>query len=640
MYFLNLTLTQFLIVFGSVSAVAVALYLLDRSRRRLVVSTLRFWAAAEQPAEASRRRRIQQPWSLVLQLVSMGLLLLAVAQMRIGPQAALPRDHVIVLDTSSWMAARSGNRTLMDVARERALAYLRAIPGRDRVMLVRADALATPATAFEPDHRHVEQAIAASVPGATALNVDQAIAFARRVQQQSGRRGGEIAVIGGDRIAERDNVGGTQPVRNLRFISVTDTVENCGLRKVGMRRSNTDADVWEIYVGMHNYGSSSRQTTLTLSFGLPAPAPGRTLIGTRRLQLPAGGDAETTFEYRTRSAGILAVAMTPRDGFPADDQAVLEVPAQPVLNVTVYSAEPDLLRPVLGANARVTAVYRTPAQYRGDDKGLVILDRFIPARRPTADSIWIDPPAQGSPVPVRSRASGVPFDHWNAGQAITEGLRMKDFRLESAAVYEAAPDDIQVGAVAAGPVIVARPSHPRAAVLGFHPSLSGMRYEVATPLLFANLMRWMSPEIFRRWELGAGSVGAVKLVLDQETAPSDVKVTQADGTPLPFTLRERSLQFFAGTPGSVRVAAGDREYLYSLTLPQLWESRWDPPPDIRHGVPRPSPVRDAAAELWPWLALAGGLGLLAEWLLYGRFRRARGGTLIPLRFRWKTKVAG
>ena len=39
-----------------------------------------------------------------------------------------------------------------------------------------------------------------------------------------------------------------------------------------------------------------------------------------------------------------------------------------------------------------------------------------------------------------------------------------------------------------------------------------MRYELATPLLFANLLRWMSPEIFRRWEISGGSVGAVKLV--------------------------------------------------------------------------------------------------------------------------------
>src|SRR6266481_5420212 len=136
MYFLNLSFLQFAAVFGSIAAVSVALYLLDRSRRRQVVSTLRFWAAAEQPAVAARRRHIQQPWSLILQLVSMALLLLAIAQLRLGTPAQAGRDHVILLDTSAWMGARSGNRTLMDLARQRARQYLHALPGRDRVMLV------------------------------------------------------------------------------------------------------------------------------------------------------------------------------------------------------------------------------------------------------------------------------------------------------------------------------------------------------------------------------------------------------------------------------------------------------------------------------------------------------------------------
>jgi hypothetical protein len=30
---------------------------------------------------------------------------------------------------------------------------------------------------------------------------------------------------------------------------------------------------------------------------------------------------------------------------------------------------------------------------------------------------------------------------------------------------------------------------------------------------------------------------------------------------------------------------------------------------------------ESSTDLWPWLALAGGFGLLAEWVLYGRFRR-------------------
>ena len=184
----------------------------------------------------------------------------------------------------------------------------------------------------------------------------------------------------------------------------------------------------------------------------------------------------------------------------------------------------------------------------------------------------------GSPIPVRTTVEQAPFQGWDAGSPETAGLRTKDFKLEKTLVFEAAPGDERIGEVEAGPVIVARAGKPKIVVFGFHPALSAMRYELATPLLFANLLRWVSPEIFRRWEISGGSVGTMKLLVDEDTAEKDIKVTAEDGTALPFTLRDRTLNFFSGTPGMVRVAAGDREYVYSLTLPQLWDTHWEPPP--------------------------------------------------------------
>jgi hypothetical protein len=619
LYFLNLSLLQFLAVFGAVAALSVALYLLDRSRRKLVVSTLRFWIAAEQPAVAARRRRVQQPWSLVLQLASMALLLLAIGQLRLGTPALAGRDHVIVLDTSAWMAGRSANRTLMDAARERARQYLKALPVRDRVMLVRADGMATPATAFELDRRKIEDAIAASEPGATALNLDQALGFARHVQGQEGHRPGEIAFIGPGRTAPRDPGTASLP-RNLRVIPIADNVENVGLRKVGMRRGGADSQLWEIYVAVRNYGARPHTVTLSLDFG-PGGTAGRVAAGSRLLTLGAGAESEASFEYRTSAAGMLGVHLSPHDSYPNDDQAELELPAQPVLPVVVYSAQPELLRPVLGATPRVAAVYRRPEDYRANDTGLVILDRFIPPQRPRADSLWIDPPAMGSPIAVRTTVEQAVFTHWDTEHPAASGLHTKDFKLDRATVFEVAPSDGRIGEVADGPVIVARPGKPKIVVMGFHPVLTGMRYELATPLLFANLLRWFAPEIFRRYEVSGGSVGAVKLVMDQDTAAADVKVTADDGSAVPFTMRERTLNFFSGAPGGVRVAAGDREYLYSLTLPELWESQWTPPSGAHIGVPRFREMPESSTDLWPWLAIAGGLGLLAEWVLYGRFRR-------------------
>jgi len=63
----------------------------------------------------------------------------------------------------------------------------------------------------------------------------------------------------------------------------------------------------------------------------------------------------------------------------------------------------------------------------------------------------------------------------------------------------------------------------------------------------------------------------------------------------------------------------------------LWDSKWQPPADAHQGIPRFPQLAEPSGDMWPWLALAGGLGLLAEWLLYGRFRRGFGRRTLTMR---------
>ena len=110
---LNLTLGQFLAVFVPLAGGLVALYFYDRSRRRLVVSTLRFWPRRPAPPKTRRHKKLQQPLSLLLQVLAMLLLLLAVADLRFGSFGGPRRHHVLILETSAWMnaAAGGGNAT-------------------------------------------------------------------------------------------------------------------------------------------------------------------------------------------------------------------------------------------------------------------------------------------------------------------------------------------------------------------------------------------------------------------------------------------------------------------------------------------------------------------------------------------------
>ena len=154
------------------------------------------------------------------------------------------------------------------------------------------------------------------------------------------------------------------------------------------------------------------------------------------------------------------------------------------------------------------------------------------------------------------------------------------------------------------------------------PGRSALRYELAAPLLFANLFQWMAPEIFRRAELNGDSAGGVNVVLDEGMDASAVRVLGEGETVLPFTVQGRNLRFFGGTRGIVRVLAGDKEMVYSLSLPDIAETKWTSPKGAKRGIPKFGMMEASSRDIWQILAMLGALCLLAEWFIYGRFKLA------------------
>jgi len=613
MNFLNLSYGELLALAGVVSAGIVALYLLDRTKRRQVVATIRFWTAGKLPEELKHKRRIHQPWSLLLQLLSMLLLLLAVAGPRIGNLGAA-RDHVLLLDTSAWMGARARQGILLDQAKTAALVYVNSLPQLDRVMLVRADALATPVTQFESNKNAIADAIRRSRPSTSALNLEQALEFAQQAQKLQSQKSGEIVFVGAGRIPKQE---AEIPVpANLRVISIPSNGENVGLRKLGVRRASTGADTWEAFVELRNDGQKPREVTLLLQYA-------GTAAGGKTLTLAAGSETQATFAFQAKTRGLLEARVTSTNGrgdaFPQDDSAVIEVPVNKPLRVAVYSPEPDLLKPLFAGSRQVEATFELPAKYDPQSPAdIVVFDRFAPRDAPkNTPSVWIEPPA-GSPFAIRANANRVKLDQWHQETALGAGLYTKDVELAATEVFNLAQGDQAVAETTQGPVVVERPGNVKMVALGFDPVRSAMKYNLATPLLMANILRWLTPEVFRRSDVQAGTVGTVTVALENGFNPAAIKVLGHDQSPLPFTIERNKLRFFSGAPGNVRVITGDRETVYSLTLPDVGDVAWSPPANAARGVRRGATAAAAPPTPWPWLALAGGLGLLADWILFGR----------------------
>jgi hypothetical protein len=618
MNFLNLGLGEFMAMAGVISAGLVALYLFDRTRRRRVVATLRFWTPSETSSQWKRSRKVQQPWSLLLQIVSMLLLLLAIAGPRFGGNFS-PRNHVLILDTSAWMGARTRQGILLDQAKSAALSYLDRLPSSDPVMLVRADALTTPITAFEPRHQIVAEAIRQSHASASALNLQQALDFASHAQHLQSSRAGEIAFAGTARIS-KDEAESLAPPANFRLLQIAANGENVGWKKLGLRRSATAPDTWEAYAAIKNDGSRPRDVSVEL-------ISGKATLATKTLTVAAGADSSATFTFKLPAAGLLQArvrsADNREDAFPQDDRIALDLPAQTTAHVIVYSKDPESLRPLFAGHPQFETTFLPAAAY--DPAGqadIIVLDRFVPSKTfPQKNVLWIDPPP-GSPFAIRSTQANAKLDRWQADSPLAAGLNTKDLQLASAKVFELSKDDQAVAETSSGPVVIARASPTKMVALGFQPTGASMKYQLATPLLIANILRWMAPDTFRTWDMQAATVGAISVPLAKGTDTAKLRVTGNRDRTLPFTIQNSAegdtLHFFAGAPGTVHLRDGDRDTIYSVTLPDIGEVAWKAPATVARGLPRLSAPITSSTNLWPWLAVLGGLGLLLEWILFGR----------------------
>ena len=147
-------------VWAGLAALALWLYLHHRRPQHRRVSTLRFWASV-QPISQPRRRKLREPWALLAQVLFLLLLILALANPRLG-YSFEGRSVVIVFDTSIWSQARPAAKDLPGStgnARKRSR-VLNSLPGEDRVLLLRAEADAPPILPFTTDRAALRRAIA------------------------------------------------------------------------------------------------------------------------------------------------------------------------------------------------------------------------------------------------------------------------------------------------------------------------------------------------------------------------------------------------------------------------------------------------------------------------------------------------
>jgi hypothetical protein len=495
--------------------------------------------------------------------------------------------------------------------REKALVrnYISSLSPSDEVMLTRVDGLVVPLTSFTADREELKRQLTAIAPSLLALNLKEMLSFARHTVALSSSREVDTVYIGPARVAE--DVPPDAGMRNFRAFLVEAKPDHCGISHVGLARDEQRAGIWKMTVALRNYGPDACDVTLRASVA------GADLAAAQKHIEPAT-DALAEYSFAGAGGGPLAISLSPDDGLASDHHLALELPPSTQPKIVAYTSRPEAIRSLMEAVPDAAIVFKKPEDYRpiAKDADLVILDRIPSAVAGPVPTLWIAPSGESSPFQMKTVVMAPKRVAWNAHAPAMEGLHNEGVLLPSASVYQVRDGDTPLLRIAEGPIVVlrsARGGEPRRAMLGFDPVDDKVRYEVTTPLLFINLVRWLTAGSIAPTEIAVQRAGAAQIDLTQGETLDDAGIPG-----IAFSDRDPHVHLYAAHPLDLRFFHQGRKQELAIALPEIAEKQWRPANSQLADLAPPAVFRIQNGSWWRWFILLGLAVMVLEWSLFGK----------------------
>ena len=614
MTLLRLTPWQVLAVAGGGTAVVAVLYLLRVRRRRALVPFAPLWEevlAAEQ--RANPLRRLRRLISFLLQATFVVLLAFAIAEPRLG-KAGRPTRIVIVLDTSASMQAVTADRSnRFRQAVARAERIVRAMRDGDQVMVL--------AMAFEPrivarwssDQRALLAALRGLTPGDTAAHPGAALRLAAEaVRDEPDAR---VIVLTDGAVSPPEELDANR----LSVLTFGAPADNLAITAFDARPSAADPLRHEVYLEVTAFADRPVKGTVSVYAG-EARDPVEVVPLTVEPDTPwrrvIRGDVASI------SPGPLRAELAAVDALPADNRAYAFLPPPPGLTVDLVADTPDFfLLKAIEAHPAVTVRTTPPDAWRPAAGVVPIFLNSAPDTPPAGPAIFIDPPADRSPVPIDRTVRMQPITEL-ADHPLSRQVRLLDLDLPQASAFRVRPADRVLARCLDAPVLVtARRGSARMLLIGFQPSSSDLPLRTAFPILVANALDWARGAAAAA-DRRAFRVGEpVEVALDSPAENARVQLVRpgAGPAPVPASLIDGAARFIPHLTGFYHVSDQDNARTVAVNTIDLRECdlRGASSAPVTDTAAQPEPVAPAAA-LWPILLWAAVVLTAVEWFTYHR----------------------
>jgi hypothetical protein len=563
-------------------------YLIRSHRRRQLFSSLLLFQELAQRPESRKWRWLKLPPIFFLQLLLLGLLLLALAE----PLVSLrPTKVAVVIDNSASMQALEGRKSRFELAREEALSLIRSASGQATVGLyvtvprleaVGREAL-TPAEALGAIDRLKPYDL-----GEPSDGLGEKIAGLKKEKEY-------------DRLYFLTDHRAARPVENVRIVSIGKPKSNLAITSFDVSRPVLASPRLKAALEVQSFSTVEEKVKISVKTR-------DKVLATRSLTVPSGRSAGVTFDDLPRQAYYEA-SLEISDGLAVDNRRFALPPSDKSLRILAVSPRPDSfasLRAVPGISVKVIG----PEAYeksREEEHSLEIFHYSSPAAFPAKHALFILPPRENPVVSVGQSLTRPVISGWREPHPLTGYVNFALFRPSFGRVLSPLSfgDDIVKSPSGSLAIAVERQGF-RYLALGFDPFPYLGRDNLPVSIFTLNMLKWFQEGLEER-SMSTGEPIRLALKGGLIVSPAGEK----------FSIEQRADRF-TGTflQGLYEIHQGGERELRAVNLQDVKES------DLRSAsaiaVPEEAGSLGARASLWPlWatLLLACAALLCLEWFL-------------------------
>ncbi|MFQ5614878.1 MAG: BatA and WFA domain-containing protein [Anaerolineales bacterium] len=615
-------LTPTSLLLGLLAVPIVLLYMLKLRRREVEVSSTMLWQMLLRDRQANAPwQRLRRNLLLLLQLLILAGLVAALARPAIPVQVVASGPVIVLLDASASMQAADIAPNRFSAATETVGALIDDLNADSTLTLILVGPQPEILASGERDKPALRQALANAHP--TQGTVDWQAAFALAAGA-AGRGQAETTIVivsDGGLPAE-----GLPPLpAKIRYAPIGQSANNLAISAMALRPASRGA---ELFARVVNYGDSDRTVILSVSID-------DTFYTTQRLEIPADESRTVTLENLPDTPSFYEARLEnvqigePIDDFPLDDVAFAVFHPLTNRNTLLVSGGNLFLEQLLAILPNITPFRVVPDEsgelaLPNDPFGIYVFDGIIPDKLPPTDLLLINPPANelfDVNGETDQLSNPVVADHPLTQFVAWDNVHVLQAKRVSLPLWA----DALVDTDSTPLVFAGETEGRRIAVVTFDLHNSDLPLQVAYPILFSNLFRYLAPA--QAFDAPDGLAPNEAILIRPGTAVDQVIIASPSGQTYSPALTENGFDFretgalglYAVNYISDNAQSAD---FFAVNLFAPAESDIRPNPDLKIGqttITQTSEDTLGQRELWPWLAAIAIMIITLEWWVYHRY---------------------